>query len=191
MTLATEHSDAPEVRAIGWLLSKILGDDLVTDEGGNPQIGQGTARDRIVSMTDPDMRDGRKSGSRCFNGFKTSVATEFDSDIILDITDVRAPGSDGAHLMPMIERVEADADVTVEQVIGDGAYGCGDNRAACANYPENTIDVACALNGACLVVCEDHWLAEPVYDIWGRLLGHRWSFLPLVVKEMVDFGKSL
>ena len=34
--------------------------------------------------------------------------------------------------MPTIERVEQHAGVTVEQVIGDGAYGSGENRAACA-----------------------------------------------------------
>ena len=141
LTLATEHVDNAEVRAIGWLLTKILGDDVVTDEDGDPQLGKGTASDRIISITDPEMRHGRKSGSRCFNGFKTSVSTELNSEMILDIMDVPAPGSDGAHLMPMIERVEAHAAVKVEQVIGDGAYGSGDNRAACANHPGHAIDL--------------------------------------------------
>jgi hypothetical protein len=141
LTLAMEHADKAEVRAIGWLLTKILGDDVVTDEDGDPQIGKGTATDRIISVTDPEMRHGRKSGSRCFNGFKTSVSTEVSSEMILDIMDVPAPGSDGAHLMPMIERVEANADVRVERVIGDGAYGSGDNRAACANRPDHSIDL--------------------------------------------------
>lgn len=141
LTLATEHTDNPEVRAIGWLLTKILGDDVVIDEDGDPQIGKGTASDRIISVTDPEMRHGRKSGSRCFNGFKTSVSAEVSSEMILDIMDVPAPGSDGAHLMPMIERVGANAGVTVERVIGDGAYGSGDNRAACANRPDHAIDL--------------------------------------------------
>jgi hypothetical protein len=141
LSLAMEHADKAEVRAIGWLLTKILGDDVVTDEDGDPQIGKGTATDRIISVTDPEMRHGRKSGSRCFNGFKTSVSTEVSSEMILDIMDVPAPGSDGAHLMPMIERVEANADVRVERVIGDGAYGSGDNRAACANRPDHGIDL--------------------------------------------------
>jgi hypothetical protein len=123
-----------EVRYLGWLLTKILGDDLVIDDQGQAQIGQGTAMDRTISVTDPEMRHGRKSEARLFNGFKASVSTDQHSELILDIADVTAAGSDGAHLLPIIKRVEAQTDVTVEQVIADGAYGSGKNRAACDNY---------------------------------------------------------
>jgi transposase len=138
---AAEQADDAEVRETGWLLTKILGDDIVSDEEGNPQLGEGTARDRIISMTDTEMRHGRKSASRRFNGFKASVSTELSSELILDIADVPATGSDGAHLMPTIARVEAQAGVTVERTIADGAYGSGDNRAACVDYPDHPIDL--------------------------------------------------
>ena len=139
--LAAEQADDAEVRTIGWMLTKILGDDVVRDEEGHPEIGEGTASDRIISMTDPEMRHGRKSGTRRFDGFKSSVSTELTSGLILDISDVPAPGSDGAQLMPTIERVEAHTGVTVERVIGDGAYGSGDNRAACAEHGGHAIDL--------------------------------------------------
>ncbi len=135
LELATEQSD-DEVRYLGWLLTKILGDDLETDEQGQSKIGQGTAPDRIISLTEPEMRHGRKSKAHRFNGFKAVVSTEQSSEMILDIADVTASGSDGAHLMPTIERTEAEAKVTVERVIGDGAYGSGKNRAACAERDE-------------------------------------------------------
>lgn len=141
LELAAEQADDAEVQTIGWLLTKILGDDVVTDEEGRPQIGEGTAPDRVISITDPEMRHGRKSASRRFDGFKTSVTTEVTSELIVDITDVPAPGSDGAQLIPTIERVEAHAGVTVERVIADGAYGSGDNRAACAHDPDHRIDL--------------------------------------------------
>ena len=141
LDLAVEHADDPDVRVFGWLLTKILGDDVVKDEDGDPQIGEGTARDRIISVTDPEMRHGRKSASRRFDGFKNSVATDVESELILDIKDVPAPGSDGAHLMPMIGRVETHVGVTVERVIGDGAFGSGDNRAACADYAGHSVDL--------------------------------------------------
>ena len=145
LALAAEQIDDDEVRYLGWLLTKILGDDLVVDDQGQAQIGKGTATDRIISITDPEMRHGRKSSAHLFNGFKVSVSTDQHSEMILDIADVTASGSDGAHLLPIIERVEAQADVTVERAIGDGAYGSGKNRAACDNYPGHAVDLVSPL----------------------------------------------
>jgi hypothetical protein len=54
-------------------LTKVLGDDLVSDEHGEPQIGEGTAPDRIISITDPEMRRGRRSQAQRFDGFKAAV----------------------------------------------------------------------------------------------------------------------
>ena len=132
LDLAAEHIDDADVRATGWLLVKIMGDDIAPDEQGDPQIAEGTARDRIISTTDPEMRHGHKSSAQRFNGFKVSVTTEQSSEMILDIQDIPAAGSDGQALIPTIERVEQHAGVTVKQVIGDGAYGSGENRATCA-----------------------------------------------------------
>jgi transposase len=141
LALAAEEIDDDEVRYLGWLLTKILGDDLVVNDQGQTQIGQGTATDRIISITDPQMRHGRKSSAHRFNGFKVSVSTDLHSEMILDIADVTASGSDGTHLLPIIKRVEERAAVTVERVLGDGAYGSGKNRAACDDYPGHAIDL--------------------------------------------------
>jgi hypothetical protein len=136
LDLAAEQMDDDEVRYLGWLLTKILGDDIVVDEQGQAQIGQGTASGRIISITEPEMRHGRKSKAARFDGFNAVVSTDQSSEMILDIADVTASGSDGAHLMPTIERTEAGTAVTVERAIGDGAYGSGKNRAACAERDE-------------------------------------------------------
>jgi hypothetical protein len=145
LALAAEYIDDGEVRYLGWLLTKILGDDLVVNDQGQAQLGQGTARGRIISITDPQMRHGRKSSAHLFNGFKVSVSTDQHSEMILDIVDVTASGSDGAHLLPIIERVEEQADVTVDRVMGDGAYGSGKNRAACDQYPDHAVDLVSPL----------------------------------------------
>jgi hypothetical protein len=141
LELAIEHSDDDEVRHLAWLLTKILGDDLETDEQGQVQIAEGTAPDRIISLTEPEMRHGRKSKAHRFDGFKVVVSTEQSSEMILDIADVTASGSDGAHLLPTIQRTEAEADIVVERVIGDGAFGSGENRAACDDYPDHAVDL--------------------------------------------------
>jgi transposase len=141
LELASSHSDDADVRSIGWLLTKILGDDVVTDEQGDPQIGDGTAPDRVISLTEPDMRHGHKSKARRFDGFKALITTEQSSELIVDIGDIPATGSEGAHLLPAVERIETLAQVKVERVIGDGAFGSGELRAACACYNDRVIDL--------------------------------------------------
>ncbi len=131
LDLAVEQADDPDVRSTAWLLAKILGDDVTTDEHGDPQIGKGVAQDRIVSMTDPEMRHGRKSAAKRFDGHKVQVASDQESELLLAVEPVAANDGDGRDLVPLIETVEEQHGVTVERAIGDGAYGTGDNRAAC------------------------------------------------------------
>jgi transposase len=121
LDLALQQADEPDVRAAAWLLTKILGDDLTADEAGDPQIGQGVAEDRIVSLTDTDMRHGRK----------LQVAEEQTSELIVAIEPVPANAGDGRDLMTVLDVVEEQSGVTVERAIVDGAYGTGDNRADC------------------------------------------------------------
>ncbi len=148
LALAAEHVDDAEVRSTGWLLTKILGDDVVTDERGDPQIGEGTAPGRILSLTEPEMQHGHKSEAQRFNGFKTAVATAPDSELLLDIAELPATHGDGEHLLPTVQRVEASAGVTVERIIGDGAYPTGPNLAACATHPPAPIELVAPLASA-------------------------------------------
>lgn len=145
LDLAIERSDDAEVRAIAWLLVKIMGDDLKQDDQGRQRIAEGTAPDRIISITDPEMRHGRKSSAQRFDGFKVSVSTEQTSELIVDIADIPATGSDGQQLMPTIARVEQQTGVTVAQVLGDGAYGSGENRALCATHQVHPVDLVAPL----------------------------------------------
>ena len=126
-----QHSEDAAVRATAWLLAKILGDDIESDEPGEPRIVQGVAKDRIVSVTDPEMRHGRKSSSQRFDGRKVQVAADADSGLLLAVEPIPANSGDGESLLETVERVEQYQGVQVEGVIADGAYGSGDNRAAC------------------------------------------------------------
>lgn len=138
---AEEHSDDAEALATAWLLVKILGDDILRDEQGNPQLGQGTASDRVISITDPDMRHGRKSSAQRFDGFKVAVSSELSSDMILDVVDIPAADGDGQHLLPTVQRTEAETGVLVERVVGDGAYGSAQNLQDCAQRTDVPIDL--------------------------------------------------
>ena len=73
------------------------------------KIAQGTAPDRIISITEPEMRHGRKSSTQRFDGFKVA---RHRADQRNDPGHRRhhRPGSDGKELMPTIERVEQHAE---------------------------------------------------------------------------------
>ena len=66
-------------------LEQIRGQDLEPDPGGGGgvRIRQGVAEDRRVSVEDSEMRHGRKSKSKRFNGFKQHIATELETDLIV------------------------------------------------------------------------------------------------------------
>jgi hypothetical protein len=160
LNLAAEPADDADVRSTGWLLTKILGDDVVSDEHGHPQLGQGTAPARILSLTEPEMQHGHKSAVQRFNGFKTAVATEPTSELILDIAELPASRGDGEHLLPTLRRVEAGAHVTVERVIADGAYPTGPNLAACAAHAPAPIELV-----APLAMAVDPTVAKSAFQI--------------------------
>ena len=57
------------------LVEKPIAQDLEPDPGGKGmRIKRGVAKDRRVSIVDADMRHGRKSKSKLFNGYKRHVA---------------------------------------------------------------------------------------------------------------------
>lgn len=65
-------------------LAQLRGQDLEPDpKGGGPRIRRGVAEDRRVSIEDPEMRHGRKTKSRTFNGFKSHLGVDLDTDLVL------------------------------------------------------------------------------------------------------------
>jgi hypothetical protein len=66
-------------------LVQIRTQDLEPDPsgGGRTRIREGVAAERRVSIEDPDMRHGRKSKTKRFNGYKRHIALDLDTDLIL------------------------------------------------------------------------------------------------------------
>jgi hypothetical protein len=81
-------------------LRQIMAQDLEPDPngGGKPRIREGVAPDRRVSVEDKDMRHGRKSKSKRFNGYKRHIATDLDDDLIVGcaITPANRPEEEAA-----------------------------------------------------------------------------------------------
>ena len=80
-------------------LAQLIDQDLEPDpDGGGMKIREGVAPDRRVSVEDKEMRHGRKSKSKRFNGYKRHIATDLDSDLILAgaITPANRPEEEAA-----------------------------------------------------------------------------------------------
>ena len=103
------------------LLKKIIEQDIEQEEGA-PKIRQGVAPGRTPSVTDPEMRHGRKSSGKVFNGHKAHIAAEETSGIITAI-DVSSPGeSDGSKVEALIQQSRDTTGREIEEALGDCAY---------------------------------------------------------------------
>jgi Transposase DDE domain/Transposase domain (DUF772) len=63
-------------------LRRVLAQDLEPDPKGGKRIRRGVAKDRMPSLGDREMRHGRKSKSKCFNGYKRHLLTLSGTDLI-------------------------------------------------------------------------------------------------------------
>jgi Transposase DDE domain/Transposase domain (DUF772) len=129
---ATDDADAVRVRESTELLALLLAQDIDRDGGPDddpgPAIRKGTAKDRIVSTTDPDMRHGRKSSSKRFDGHKAAIAVDADSGVILDVRIHAGNSTDSHGALETVEHIEKQHDVTIDETLGDCAYGDGATR---------------------------------------------------------------
>lgn len=92
-----EHADEPPLSDHFALLRKLREQDLEPDPTtpGRSRIRQGVAADRRISIEDAEMRHGRKSKSKAFNGFKRHLAIDVDSRLVM-AAQVR-PANDREH----------------------------------------------------------------------------------------------
>jgi hypothetical protein len=110
------------------LLCALLLQDVKEKPDGKAEIHQGVAKDRIVSVTDPEMRHGRKSCQQRFDGHKASVAADAETGLITDVDILPGNAHDSQNVVELVERSEEAVGDKVETVIGDSAYGAGGVR---------------------------------------------------------------
>jgi hypothetical protein len=109
------------------LLSRLLLQDIGRQADG-AHLKQGVSPDRVVSVYDPEMRHGRKSASRRFDGHKGAIAVDPESQLITaaDVLPGNAP--DHERALELVEQAEANAEGVVEEAVGDCAYGDSETR---------------------------------------------------------------
>jgi hypothetical protein len=124
------------IRESAHLLEQLLLQDVVETKGADGETRQslrkGTQPGRIPSVTDPEQRHGRKSSSKRFNGHKGAIATDRDSQIILDADVLPGAAPDAQGALEQVERVEENTGQAVAESQGDCAYGGATTRQAFA-----------------------------------------------------------
>jgi len=81
-----QQLDMPPLQEHLQLLRELQAQDLEPDPNGpkgKQRIRDGVAPERRISITDPEMRHGRKSKSKPFNGYKRHLAADLDSRLVL------------------------------------------------------------------------------------------------------------
>lgn len=120
--------DNPSVAETVGLLAQVVDQDVEDDDEGQPRIRQGVAPDRIVSHSDPQMRHGRKSASRRFDGHKMDIVADEASELILGVGVRAGNAPDGEAAAPLVEALNAIDGIEVVTLVGDMAYSDPDVR---------------------------------------------------------------
>jgi len=97
-----EQAKHPPLSDLLATLRQLRDQDLEPDpSGGGARIRDGVAPDRRVSVEDAEMRHGRKSKSKRFNGYKRHIAADLDTDLILAcaVTPANRPEEEAAPLL--------------------------------------------------------------------------------------------
>jgi transposase len=147
---------AEKVGEAARLLATVVGQDLEQDDSGAFHIARKVAKDRVISVVDPEARHGHKTQARSFDGYKGHVAMDPDTEIITDTAVTPGNAGDGSVAEDLIsdllegapsvlddspETTPSDGQVVDSEeavdgdtrdedasptVYGDNAYGTGD-----------------------------------------------------------------
>lgn len=118
-----ENLDAAVAEA-ARLLSELAGQDVEEGDDGVFRIAKGVAKDRIISTVDTQARHGRKSHDRRFDGYRTHISVDPDSELIDETAVTAANVADHDALDDLLGGFSDTEDKPI--VFGDCAYGDGE-----------------------------------------------------------------
>lgn len=104
------------------LLERVATQDVKKDENGIYKIFRGTAKDRVISVNDPEMRHGHKTSSKIQYGYKTEIITGGEKgELVLGVKTDSANVKDGEHMGELIDEVNKTGN-QIDKLYGDSAY---------------------------------------------------------------------
>ena len=130
--MAEGNEEGERLKGAGALLRQLIVQDVEVC-GEASTLKEGVARDRIVSVHDPEMRHGRKSKSKRFEGHKAAIAVDAESQLITAVEVLAGNAPDSERAVELTEASEANSGMEAEETIGDCAYGDGNTRQAYAD----------------------------------------------------------
>jgi Transposase DDE domain/Transposase domain (DUF772) len=147
----TAHPEQGEtIATAAALLRRLLAQDVEEKPEGGCQIKPGTEKDRVASVHDPEMRHGRKSASKRFNGHKAAVAVDLESQLIGAVEVLAGNAGDQEKALELVHQSERVMQAEVRETVGDCAYGGGPTRRAFAEEERVlTAKVPASSNGDC------------------------------------------
>jgi hypothetical protein len=98
-------ADDANIKKAQDTLQRVIDQDTEPDpedpDGSGSRILQGVAPDRLISLSDPDMRHGRKSSSQRIDGYKRYTSLDLDSNLTVSACALPAnvPEQKGADKM--------------------------------------------------------------------------------------------
>jgi hypothetical protein len=119
---------SPSLTEAAELLALVCGQDVAQDNG-RFVIVRGVAKDRVISVVDTEARHGHKSMHRRFDGYKSHLAIEAESEIITEVSATAANVSDREVVDELLSEVIEEPGEEVPVVVGDSAYASGETRA--------------------------------------------------------------
>ena len=104
------------------LLRKVIDQDLHLDPPEKPTLSRQVAKDRTVSISDPEMRHGRKSSGQRYDGHKAHMAVDVTSGVITAVRVTAPASADGEQVKSLLEQTQATTGRKIKQALGDCAY---------------------------------------------------------------------
>jgi IS5 family transposase len=124
-TNATEETGRPPLGTALDDLERVTTQDIEPDpDGSGARIKRGVQRDRMPSLGDREMRHGRKSRSRVFNGYKRHIAALAGEDLILGA--VAVPANEPEHEAASTLMADVHRHTEVDELLIDRGYLASD-----------------------------------------------------------------
>ena len=119
-----EMNKPPLLEQVTTLMSLVNQDTEPDPDGGGRKITEGVAKDRVISIGDPQMRHGRKSKRQRIDGYKRHIAVDIDSPqfiIAVAVTPANRPEREASK--DLLDEVEARGRKIAELQIDRGYLG--------------------------------------------------------------------